>query len=216
MTILSRNDQNGRSMVEMLGVLAIIGVLSVGGISGYSKAMAKFKLTKAQDQITMILMNIRTAYATSPSYSGLTSAVAIDYNIAPGDMIMGTNTLGNAFGGGAAVYSCATGDVGSETACIGNAAGSAQYFAVSMKNLGRDACISLASSDWGSDGLIGMIVKNDGEGEAAPEGGAPEGGGEAVSSDGEFLASQMPLTLGQAATACGNRGSYSNVTWIYY
>ena len=31
----------GRSMVEMLGVLAIIGVLSVGAIAGYSKAMMK-------------------------------------------------------------------------------------------------------------------------------------------------------------------------------
>ena len=30
----------GRSMIEMLGVLAIIGVLSVGGIAGYSKAMS--------------------------------------------------------------------------------------------------------------------------------------------------------------------------------
>ena len=42
MTILNRNTQSGRSMIEMLGVLAIIGVLSVGGISGYSKAMAKY------------------------------------------------------------------------------------------------------------------------------------------------------------------------------
>ncbi len=36
----------GRSMVEMLGVLAIIGVLSVGAIAGYSKAMFKYKLNK--------------------------------------------------------------------------------------------------------------------------------------------------------------------------
>ena len=28
-------NQSGRSMIEMLGVLAIIGVLSVGGIAGY-------------------------------------------------------------------------------------------------------------------------------------------------------------------------------------
>ncbi len=34
----------GRSMIEMLGVLAIIGVLSVGGIAGYSKAMDKYKI----------------------------------------------------------------------------------------------------------------------------------------------------------------------------
>ena len=40
-----KNNQIGRSMVEMLGVLAIIGVLSVGGIAGYSKAMENIILT---------------------------------------------------------------------------------------------------------------------------------------------------------------------------
>ena len=43
----------GRSMVEMLGVLAIIGVLSVGAIAGYSKAMTKYKLNK--QAVTSIL-----------------------------------------------------------------------------------------------------------------------------------------------------------------
>ena len=32
-----KNNQFGRSMIEMLGVLAIIGVLSVGGIAGRCK-----------------------------------------------------------------------------------------------------------------------------------------------------------------------------------
>ena len=36
-------SQSGRSMVEMLGVLAIIGVLSVGGIAGYSLGMRKHR-----------------------------------------------------------------------------------------------------------------------------------------------------------------------------
>ena len=39
-----KNNQFGRSMIEMLGVLAIIGVLSVGGIFGYSKAMMTWKI----------------------------------------------------------------------------------------------------------------------------------------------------------------------------
>ena len=34
-----RNNESGRSMVEMLGVLAVIGVLSIGGIAGYMMAM---------------------------------------------------------------------------------------------------------------------------------------------------------------------------------
>ena len=45
----------GRSMVEMLGVLAIIGVLSVGAIAGYSKAMMKYRLNKQAEQIGSIL-----------------------------------------------------------------------------------------------------------------------------------------------------------------
>lgn len=41
-TITSKKqDESGRSMVEILGVLAIIGVLSIGGIAGYTYAMNK-------------------------------------------------------------------------------------------------------------------------------------------------------------------------------
>ena len=50
-------SENGRSMVEMLGVLAIIGVLSVGAIAGYSKAMLKYKLNKQAEGLSMLLAN---------------------------------------------------------------------------------------------------------------------------------------------------------------
>ena len=45
----------GRSMVEMLGVLAIIGVLSIGAIAGYSKAMMKYKLNKHAEQMNTVI-----------------------------------------------------------------------------------------------------------------------------------------------------------------
>ncbi len=51
-------SENGRSMVEMLGVLAIIGVLSVGAIAGYSKAMMKYKLNKHAEQMNQIMAAI--------------------------------------------------------------------------------------------------------------------------------------------------------------
>ena len=47
----------GRSMVEMLGVLAIVGVLSVGAIAGYSKAMFKYKLNKQAESFNILLNN---------------------------------------------------------------------------------------------------------------------------------------------------------------
>jgi len=36
-------NETGRSMVEMLGVLAIAGVITVGGLAGYRTAMHKFR-----------------------------------------------------------------------------------------------------------------------------------------------------------------------------
>ena len=48
----------GRSMIEMLGVLAIIGVLSVGGIAGYSKAMEQFRINKAISEYSMLIFGM--------------------------------------------------------------------------------------------------------------------------------------------------------------
>ena len=44
--------ESGRSMVEMLGVLAIIGVLSVGGIAGYSLSMRRHRANQIMDAIS--------------------------------------------------------------------------------------------------------------------------------------------------------------------
>ena len=38
-----KSFQNGRSMVEMLGVLVVIGLLSVSGLYGYTRAVTKHK-----------------------------------------------------------------------------------------------------------------------------------------------------------------------------
>ena len=51
-------SQSGRSMIEMLGVLAIIGVLSVGGIAGYSKAMEMWKIDKIVNEFSYLLAGL--------------------------------------------------------------------------------------------------------------------------------------------------------------
>ena len=190
MTNLQKIEQSGRSMVEMLGVLAIIGVLSVGGISGYSKAMAKFKLTKAQDQLTMLLMNIRTTYATAPTYTGLTAATAISYNLAPSDMISG-QTLHNAFGG---------------SVVIAAEAASGLQFAITFNGLGPETCLSLATSDWGSDGLIGISINK--AAVAKPD-----------FANVEFKpGANLPVPLGTAAADgnCSATTAVNSITWFYY
>lgn len=54
----AKSCELGRSMIEMLGVLAIIGVLSVGGIAGYSKAMEKFKINKVIEEYSYLIQGL--------------------------------------------------------------------------------------------------------------------------------------------------------------
>lgn len=46
------NFESGRSMVEILGVLAVVGVLSIGGIYGYSFAIDKYRANELLHEIS--------------------------------------------------------------------------------------------------------------------------------------------------------------------
>ena len=145
--INKNSTQSGRSMIEMLGVLAIVGVLSVGGIAGYSKAMTKFKINKTIDQVTHIATNVRTLYAQQTTYSGLNAVNAIEMGVVPDGLGSIANWVGyadyisgNPFGGGVNVY----GDW------------SDRSFNIAYTGLPEEACIALATYDWGSNYSSGL------------------------------------------------------------
>ena len=48
-TVISQTLERGRSMIEMLGVLAIMGLLAIGGIWGYQYAMGIYRAGQIQD-----------------------------------------------------------------------------------------------------------------------------------------------------------------------
>ncbi len=134
--------QSGRSMVEMLGVLAIVGVLSVGGIAGYSTAMNTYKLNQAQTQISAITSKLATYAERNGSYAGLNNKVATKINAVPPDMVVSEEdddevTLLNPFGGKVNISS------------YGEGSGMYQimYYGLTQKQ-----CIHLISIDWSTSG----------------------------------------------------------------
>ena len=204
--LLKKNEQTGRSMVEMLGVLAIIGVLSVGGIAGYSKAMTKFKITKTFDQVSMMVANIRTLYSGQRNYSGLATNIALNMGVAPAEMEgPAAGTLVNAF----------QGTVTLGTGTYNNQANSVFY--VSYGNMGREACVQIITSDWGSgasSGFIGLTVGNGGNGLAAAAVPAVTANviGAGAASYGNL---HLPVTPADAATSCQCTNDQCVITWYY-
>ena len=60
---MTMKNESGRSMVEMLGVLAIIGVLSIGGIAGYTMAMNRYRANEIIDTASKTAIIAMTANA---------------------------------------------------------------------------------------------------------------------------------------------------------
>lgn len=126
-----KNNQIGRSMVEMLGVLAIIGVLSVGGIAAYSKAMEKYNLNKLRDQFFQIVHNLTTAVASGQETTQLANNDVIDaLNILPQEMGAARNCR-HALGG----------------RCHIVGVGSGYNITIRLQDLPQKACVEMATLD---------------------------------------------------------------------
>lgn len=215
---LYKNEQSGRSMVEMLGVLAIIGVLSIGGIAGYSKAMAKFRVNKTLDQISMLVMNIRSLYSANINYKGLTDKIAIQMGIIPRDMLpSGTNEST-----ASSIINAYQGEVRIGSSNIG---GTDRSFFIVYSGLTRDACVAIATADWGSQagsGLQSIQIKaaTAGTNKAATlknASGIPCTANTSAAGTGCHPIDSLPVILSEAAAECSNTSDSGNeVRWDYY
>ena len=206
-----RVNESGRSMIEMLGVLAIIGVLSVGGIAGYSKAMNKFKTNQVADNVSMLVANIKTLYAQQKTYTGLNNTSAVSMGVVPDEL--GTSaTLTNAFNGAVNIQAAAS------TAASDNKA-----FTITFNGLSKEACITLATNDWGSGYSSGLIyikatgAKNETYDVTSAAGLIGCSGSTATGSAVACPGHNMPMPVQAAANACNcNAGNQCAIQWKYY
>ena len=212
MNTLYKNEQSGRSMVEMLGVLALIGVLSRGGISGYSRAMSKYRVNKTLDQISMLVMNIRSLFSASVDYENLTSRLAIQMGIIPRDMLPPGDDETNA----SSIRNAYQGSV-----FVGNGADVRQFF-VEYTGLTQEACVAIATADWGSQagsGLVSIAVgPSSKDKESMGVETASPGSPDTVFTLDPTAAHPIPISVYHASTYCSNSAddTGNTIRWTYY
>lgn len=226
---MKKINENGRSMVEMLGVLAIIGVLSVGGIAGYSKAMNKYKINKTTDQVSMLVANLRTIFSSQGNYAGLKNGSAIRFGVVPNDMY--TATSNNVYASNYAIKNAFNGSVyirAAKARTQDTTNGGEEAFEIQYDGLSQEACVTIATGDWGSgqaSGLIGMVAgKTASVTEAAMDTLLTDSDGSDAATTGLVKAQPggkgpTPITVASAVTACDGgtaAGSGYSIMWKYY
>ena len=142
---MQKINQNGRSMIEMLGVLSIVGVLTVGGISLYVKALYQRKITASIDNVGELIVNIKNAYINRRDFSTLTFPQSRDKdtrNLVPEAMSWSsTSAIKDSL-----MYGCS----------FGKHNKSDKMFYVKCAIPDKIACVKLVSAEWGKGTYIGI------------------------------------------------------------
>ena len=195
--------ENGRSTIEMLAVLAIVALLSVGSLVGYSRAVRRQRLNETISQVALMMTNIRAFYGNTDNYSGFNAETAVRYNMVTEQMVGSGSELVNPYQGSVTIsLDKAIQDGPNNTA-----------FVVTYRGLPIEACVGLAIMDWGIGekvGLIGVSIGSD-NGEAH----FPYKPSEYFVSNRQM----RPITVEEAKTYClsGNdQGAKGVVSWKYF
>ncbi len=141
--------QNGRSMIEMLGVLAIIGILTVGGFNLVMKAQTHQKINEVTDNLTTLARKVRV--------------VARDYTGAAGSLNSYVDT-GRAFPDSlkydkdSKVFTDRN-DITYDIRYISE--GGAILFVIGVSGLTTEMCMNMVNANYGNkatSGFVGMSV----------------------------------------------------------
>ena len=203
-----KNNNHGRSMIEMLGVLAIIGILSVGGIAGFSKAIERHRINETINQITLIAQNTRDLFKSQNNYSGLHSSLISMSDTTYANRILADKALlfpeslrgsnyENLFGGDIYLYRHNR-----------FSADDGKAFALAFHGIPKSACLELATREWqGSLGLVALRVQ--GSSNSTTLGTAFEGNCTTSHAQGNAVvcAADLPMPLSYAVEACDTKNA---------
>ena len=211
-----RRNESGRSMMEMLGVLSVIGLLSAGGLAGVNRLFAQQRVNKAVEQIGVMSAKLSQIGAQSGSYDGLTISSALKFGAVPSSAIDSPEdgTLINPFGG----------DIEIEPANLVPANGDRQAYTITYDGVPEDACMALSTYKWASKGSASLIgvgagpsdmykatvknkLKQDCAGEAALTHVIGCSGGEEL---------DLPIDPVSAINACNCTEGSCFLVWMYF
>lgn len=156
-------SENGRTMIEMLGVLAIVAVVTVGGLGVVSKAI------RAQKKGQVI--------AEATNLAAVTKKLACQYSDSYG--ADDENTHDEAYGqflykseaypkgltyDTSGKYYTGSLDVKYYLGAYKYKSKGKRYFYIKVSGLDDDVCMDVATNDWGryeTTGIVGVAVGND-------------------------------------------------------
>lgn len=183
--------QRGASMVEIMGVLAVIGMMAIGMLVGYQGLMTRFKTSQIVTHIQGLMKNMSTYFSSYRVYPTLTATQLYKLQFLTEEYYDDTGKVAiHPFGGNI-------------TFAAANAADGRSTYSFTYTNLPGAACVAVATMDIPVQNLLSIKIGNH-TARAYPEPGE-EGGYD--------VTKHLPFAASEAAKECDKNAS--NVTFTF-
>ena len=129
---MTKKHESGRSMIEMVGVLAVMGLITAAAFVLITSAMRSQKLSRADDDVAALAAGVRLLYNNTTSFTGIGSANVLK--------VLGFDTVKAPYG--------------NDTYTVGAAQQSTKgdRFYISFNAGDATTCAGLAGRTWGNGG----------------------------------------------------------------
>ncbi len=181
-----KNCQKGSSMIEVIGVMGIVAMITVGIFATVSKIYDRYHQTAIVTQIRDLQKNIQMRYATASDYRDLTKnnivQTLIDERVIPFDMVSGGK-----------VYHAYNGPVDLD--------GTQYNYTITFSDIKKPGCIDLVTMNWTVNNTSDLIeLKVDGK---------------TYTWTGDGSALQLPVSLKDAASLCKDDRTKNVIEWTF-
>lgn len=139
--------ESGRSLIEMLGTIAIITMITVGGMTGAGYAMQSWRANTAADDIEQAVLGVQDLYSWQKDFTGLSMSKICQNDVLSRDCVSNTH-WDNPFGGTMTV----------------DAINNGENFKITLTEVPAASCRNLVSRSWEHVGTVNV------SGGSCPEG----------------------------------------------
>lgn len=148
------NTQSGRSMIEMLAVIAIMGIIVVSATIGINQGMVKYNSSKLHTDMQSIADDVYNLYNWSRGYPGsiMETPDLCDEDVFPDGCNAEGTTANNPFGGTYTVEAVLCEDEGFEDDKCSDAglAENVRFLKIIATGVPAEECALLVTNDWGT------------------------------------------------------------------
>lgn len=140
--MILKSHEKGATLIEVLGVMAVLGAIALGLFAGIARVQKQIKITQAHEQVTRLVKRMRTQFSSFRLSDSEMTAENLEKIGIYDNGDVGENGAVNVFGTSMSIENTDNNGY--------------PVFRINYNEIPSNVCVDLIMSDWGNDPSSGL------------------------------------------------------------